>query len=94
MNSLAIAVAAVPGPIGSLAMNFAPALAPAGIGLLVLAVLGTIVLVVGRDARRPAVAPPSRPAEVAVGERRRQPSDSNPVATSQAIACQTVASRP
>ena len=86
MNSLAIAVAAVPGPIGSLAMNLAPALAPAGIALLVLAVLGTIVLVVGRDARRPAIAPPRRPAEVAAGEPRRRPSDSNPLTTSQSIA--------
>jgi uncharacterized membrane protein YfcA len=72
MSNLAIAVAAMPGaPIGSLVMNFAPALAPVGIAILVLAVLGAIVLVVGRDAHHPA-APGGRRAEVAGGEPRPQ----------------------
>ena len=67
MSNLAIAVAAMPGPpIGSLVMNFAPALAPVGMALLVGAVLGAIVLLVGRDARHPAVAE-GRRAEVACG---------------------------
>jgi hypothetical protein len=73
MNNLTIAVAAMPGPpIGSLVMNFAPALAPVGMALLVVAVLGAIVLLVGRDAHHP-VAPGRRRAEVAGGERRQQP---------------------
>src|SRR5262249_49496816 len=69
MSNLAIVVAAMPGaPIGSLVMNLAPALAPVGMALLVLAVLGAIVLLVGRDAHYPAV-PGCRRAEVAGGER-------------------------
>lgn len=55
-------------------MNFAPALAPVGMGLLVLAVLGAIVLLVGRDAHHRA-APGCRRAEVAGGEPRQQPAD-------------------
>jgi hypothetical protein len=42
--------------------------------LLVIAVLGAIVLLVGRDAHHPA-APGRRRAEVASGERRQQPAD-------------------
>ena len=65
MSNLAIAVAAMPGaPIGSLVMNLAPALAPVGLALLVLAVPGAIILLGGRDARHPAVAE-GRRAEVA-----------------------------
>jgi hypothetical protein len=75
MNNLAIAVAAMPGPpIGSLVMNFGPALAPVGMALLVVAVLGAIVLLVGRDAHHPA-APGRRRAEVAGGEPRQQLAD-------------------
>ena len=65
MSNLAIAIAAIPGaPIGVLVMNLAPALGPVGLALLVLVVLGAIVLLVGRDARHPAVAE-GRRAEVA-----------------------------
>jgi len=68
-SNLAIVVAAMPGaPSGSLVMNLTPALAPVGMALLVLAVLGAIVLLVGRDAHHPA-APGCRRAEVAGGER-------------------------
>src|SRR5262245_33477813 len=69
MSHPAIGVAAMPGaPIGSFVVNLAPALAPVGMALLVLAVLGAIVLLVGRDAHHPA-APGCRRAEVAGGER-------------------------
>jgi hypothetical protein len=52
MSNLATAVAAMPGaPLSSLVMNLAPALAPVWLALLVLAVLGAIVLLVGQDAR-------------------------------------------
>jgi hypothetical protein len=75
MSNLAIAVAAMPGaPIGSRVMNFASALAPVWMALLALAVLGAIVLLVGRDAHQPA-APGCRRAEVADGEPRQQPAD-------------------
>ena len=75
MSNLAIVVAAIPGaPIGSLVMNLAPALASVGMALLVLAVLGAIVLLVGRDALHPA-APGCRRAEVAGGEPRHEPAD-------------------
>jgi hypothetical protein len=57
-------------------MNLTPALAPVGMALLVLAVLGAIVLLVSRDARH-TVAPGSRPEEGAGGEPRQQPTDSN-----------------
>jgi hypothetical protein len=52
----------------------APALAPVGMALLVLAVLGAIVLLVGRVAHHPA-ARGCRRAEVAGGEPRQQPAD-------------------
>src|SRR5262249_35233470 len=69
MSHPAIGVAAMPGaPIGSFVVNLAPVLAPVGMALLVLAVLGAIVLLVGRDAHHPA-APGCRRAEVAGGER-------------------------
>jgi len=52
MDALAVAVAAIPGPpLLPFGMNLAPALVPAGIGLAVLAALGAIVLLVGKDAR-------------------------------------------
>ena len=59
LSNLAIVVAARPGaPVGSLVMDLAPALAPVGMALLVIAVLGAIILLVGRDAhhRLPRVA--------------------------------------
>ena len=75
MSNLALTTAAMPGaPIGFLVINLVPALAPVGLGLLVLAVLGAIVLLVGRDAHHPA-APGRRRAEVAGRERRQQPAD-------------------
>ena len=55
MSNLALTTAAMPGaPIGFLVINLVPALAPVGLGLLVLAVLGAIVLLLGRDAHHPA----------------------------------------
>jgi hypothetical protein len=75
MSNWATIVAAMPGaPTGSLVMNLAPALAPVGMALLVLAVLGAIVLLLGRDAHHPA-APGCHRAEVACGEPRQQPAD-------------------
>jgi hypothetical protein len=85
MSNLAIAVATMPGaPIGSLVMNCAPTLAPVGIALLVLAVLGAIILLVGRDAHHPA-APGCRRAEVAGGEPRQQPADPKSLTPVQAL---------
>jgi len=52
MNSFAVVVAVIPGPpLHPFGMNLAPALVPAGIGLAVLAALGSILVLVGRDAR-------------------------------------------
>ena len=85
MSNLATAVAAMPGaPIGSLVMNFAPALVPFGMALLALAVLGAIILLVGRDAHHPA-APGCRRAEVAGGEPRQQPADPESLTPVQAL---------
>jgi len=51
MNSLAVVVAAMPGPpVYSFGIDMAPALVPVGIGLAVLAALGAIVVLLGRDA--------------------------------------------
>jgi len=52
MSSLVVAVPAIPGPpLTTVAMNVAPALAPAIVGLVALAVLGAIVVLFLRDAR-------------------------------------------
>jgi hypothetical protein len=53
MNSFAAVVAAIPGPpLLGFPVNAVPALLPAGIALGVLAALGAIVVLLGRDARR------------------------------------------
>ena len=68
-----LTVAAMPGtPLGSL-VNLAPVLAPVGMALLVLAVVGTIILLVGRDVHH-AAARGCRSAGV-TGGAREQPAD-------------------
>lgn len=60
MNNLAVALAATPGPpVGTFALDVAPALAPLAGALVVLAGLAGVVLLVVRDARRRV--PPLRP---------------------------------
>jgi len=69
-----LTVAAMPGaPLGSLVVNLAPVLAPVGMALLVLAVVGTIILLVGRDVHH-AAARGCRSAGV-TGGAREQPAD-------------------
>ena len=85
MSNPAIVMSVVQGAlIGCLALNLTPALAPVGMALLVLAVLGAIVLLVGRDAHHPA-APGCRRAEVAGGEPRQQPADPESLTPVQAL---------
>jgi len=76
MSDPTIAVADMLGaPIGPLVinLNLAPALAPVGMALLVLAVVGTIILLVGRDVHH-AAARGCRSAGV-TGGAREQPAD-------------------
>jgi len=52
MNSFSVAVAAIPGPpLTRFTVTEAPALVPAAVALVLLAALGAIVVLVGRDPR-------------------------------------------
>lgn len=73
MNALAPPVAPIPGPpIVTVAMNVAAALAPAGIALDVLVILGAIVVLVARDSRRP-TSVARQPSPEATTEQERPP---------------------
>jgi len=72
MSSLVAAVPVIPGPpLTTVALNVAPALAPAIVGLVVLAVLGAIVILVGSDARGGARSFRNRHPVIAIREEKR-----------------------